>query len=109
VTQYPLVTGEEFVAALRRAGFAVARVKGSGHIMRHTDRRITVVPVHAGESIGQGLLPRILRRIDLDLQGFAIEVIEHIERTKAPTRPRGSDIEPADHIMLRRADTIATR
>jgi predicted RNA binding protein YcfA (HicA-like mRNA interferase family) len=65
VTQYPSVTGKELVAALRRAGFTVARIKGSHHIMRHADGRITVVPVHSGESIGPGLLSRILRDVKI--------------------------------------------
>jgi predicted RNA binding protein YcfA (HicA-like mRNA interferase family) len=65
VTKYPSITGKELVAALRRAGFAVARTKGSHHFMRHPDGRITVVPVHSGETIGPGLLSRILRDVKL--------------------------------------------
>ncbi len=41
---------------MRKAGFEVARVKGSHHFLRHPDGRGTVVPVHAGETIGPGLL-----------------------------------------------------
>lgn len=40
------------VAAHRRAGSAVTRVKGSHHFLRHTDGRSTVVPAHAGETVG---------------------------------------------------------
>lgn len=61
MTSFPAVTGKDLVAALRKAGFAVSRIKGSHHFMRHADGRITVVPVHAGETIGPGLLSRILR------------------------------------------------
>jgi predicted RNA binding protein YcfA (HicA-like mRNA interferase family) len=43
----------------------VIRVKGSHHFLRHQDGRATVVPVHAGETIGPGLLIRILRDCDL--------------------------------------------
>jgi predicted RNA binding protein YcfA (HicA-like mRNA interferase family) len=36
-------------------------IKGSHHILAHIDGRTTVVPVHAGETIGPGLLAQILR------------------------------------------------
>lgn len=57
----PRPTGGALVAALGRAGFVVLRVRGSHHYLRHPDGRSTVVPVHAGETIGPGLLSKILR------------------------------------------------
>ena len=36
--------GREVVAALKRAGFVVLRVRGSHHFLRHSDGRATVVP-----------------------------------------------------------------
>jgi predicted RNA binding protein YcfA (HicA-like mRNA interferase family) len=33
---------------------------GSHHLLRHADGRTTVVPVHAGEVIGPGLLQQVL-------------------------------------------------
>ena len=59
------------VAALRRAGFDVARVKGSHHFLRHPDGRGSVVPVHSGETIGPGLLTAILRDCELSREDFA--------------------------------------
>jgi len=67
------VRGRELIRALQKAGFAVIRIKGSPHFMRHADGRATVVPVHAGETIGPGLLGQILRDIDLsraELEGL---------------------------------------
>ena len=61
MTQLPAVTGKEVVAALQRLGFEILRVKGSHRFMRHRDGRSTVVPVHAGEDIGPGLMSKILR------------------------------------------------
>jgi len=61
MTALPGVTGKNLIAALRRAGFEVVRVKGSHHFLRHGDGRTTVVPVHSGETIGPGLLSKILR------------------------------------------------
>lgn len=48
------------VAALRKLGFVVVRVRGSHHFLRHEDGRVTVVPVHGKETIGPGLLTKIL-------------------------------------------------
>lgn len=65
MTRLPRVTGSELVRALNRAGFEVVRVKGSHHLLRHPDGRATVVPVHAGETIGPGLMSKILRDTEL--------------------------------------------
>ena len=61
----PRLRGRELIAALRRAGFVVLRVKGSHHFLQHPDGRRTVVPVHAGEVIGPGLLNKILKDAEI--------------------------------------------
>ncbi|HVT19250.1 MAG TPA: type II toxin-antitoxin system HicA family toxin [Thermoanaerobaculia bacterium] len=61
MTKLPALTGKRLIAALSRAGFEVVRVRGSHQFLRHPDGRGTVVPIHAGESIGPGLLAAILR------------------------------------------------
>ena len=61
MSRTPRVTGPELIAALAKAGFGVLRVKGSHHFLRHPDGRSTVVPAHSGETIGPGLLHKILR------------------------------------------------
>ena len=61
----PRPTGKELVRVLHKAGFQVIRIRGSHHFLRHADGRSTVVPVHAGEVIGPGLLYKILRDCDL--------------------------------------------
>ena len=66
----PRLRGREVIAALRRAGFVVLRVKGSHHFMQHPDGRRTVVPVHAGETIGPGLLNKILKDAEMDAVAF---------------------------------------
>jgi predicted RNA binding protein YcfA (HicA-like mRNA interferase family) len=68
----PRLRGREVVAALRRAGFVVLRVKGSHHFLRHPDGRATVVPIHAGETIGPGLLNKILRDTEMEPEAFAM-------------------------------------
>ena len=44
---------------------SASRAQGSHHYLRHQDGRSTVVPVHAGETIGRGLLAKILRDTEL--------------------------------------------
>lgn len=66
----PRLRGREVIAALRRAGFVVLRVKGSHHFMQHPDGRRTVVPVHAGETIGPGLLNKILKDVEIEAEDF---------------------------------------
>lgn len=58
------------IAALRHAGFTVLRIKGSHHVLQHPDGRRTVVPVHAGETIGPGLLRRILNDVETEPEEF---------------------------------------
>lgn len=65
------VTGKRLLKALQRAGFEVVRIKGSHHLLRHPDGRTTVVPVHAGEVIGPGLLNQILKDAELDRDSFS--------------------------------------
>ena len=61
MSRTPRVTGGELLAALAKDGFIVLRIRGSHHFLRQQDGRRTVVPVHSGETIGPGLLQKILR------------------------------------------------
>jgi predicted RNA binding protein YcfA (HicA-like mRNA interferase family) len=65
MTTFPSITGKDLLLALKRAGFSPVRVKGSHHLLQHVDGRSTVVPVHAGETIGPGLISKILRDCEL--------------------------------------------
>ena len=65
MTRLPRLTGLEFISALQRAGFPIARVRGSHRFLRHADGRSTVIPAQSGETIGPGLTAKILRDCDL--------------------------------------------
>lgn len=65
MTRLPRPSGPEVVRALGKAGFEVVRVKGSHHFLKHEDGRATVVPIHTGETVGPGLLLKILRDAEL--------------------------------------------
>jgi predicted RNA binding protein YcfA (HicA-like mRNA interferase family) len=71
MTRLPALTGKTLLAALAKAGFEVIRIRGSHHYIRHPDGRSTVIPMHAGETIGSGLMVKILKDCELsreDLQ-----------------------------------------
>jgi predicted RNA binding protein YcfA (HicA-like mRNA interferase family) len=61
MSQFPAITGKQMIAALSSIGFFVQRVKGSHHFLRHDDGRTTVIPVHAGDTLGSGILLKILK------------------------------------------------
>ena len=65
MTRIPSLTGKEIISLLKKAGFAVERQKGSHVFLKHADGRATVVPVHSGETIGPGLLSKILRDAEM--------------------------------------------
>ena len=64
------VTGRQALKALQRAGFLLIRTKGSHHFMRHADCRSTVIPIHAGETLGPGLFNQILKDLEIDRADF---------------------------------------
>jgi predicted RNA binding protein YcfA (HicA-like mRNA interferase family) len=66
----PRLRGREVLVALRRAGFIVLRVKGSHHFLQHPDGRRTVVPIHSGETLGPGLLNKILKDAEMESHEF---------------------------------------
>ena len=70
MTSIPSLTGKKLLSILKKAGFEVLRVNGSHHFLRHSDGRSSVVPVHSGETIGPGLLAKILRDCELTRDAF---------------------------------------
>ncbi len=65
MSPFRALTGKQVVTALQNHGFEVIRVRGSHQYLRHPDGRATVVPVHASETIGRGLMAKILRDTEL--------------------------------------------
>ncbi len=64
----PSVRGERIVRALEKAGFKVARVTGSHHIMRHPDGRGTTIPVDQGRDVAKGTFRGILSDIGMTIK-----------------------------------------
>ena len=65
MTKLLRVTGKELVSILEKLGFFVKRIKGSHHFMKHPDGRITVIPVHSNETLGPGIISKILKDVDI--------------------------------------------
>ena len=67
MSRIPRVTGPDLVAALGKCGFSVLRIGGSHQFLHHQDGRSTVAPAHSGETVGPGLLHKILRDCQLSV------------------------------------------
>ena len=70
MSRLPRLRGRKVIRALQKAGFDLVRVRGSHHFMQHADGRCTVVPVHAGEQIGPGLLLNIIKDCEMTREEF---------------------------------------
>ena len=67
----PRITGEDAVKAFCNAGFVEDRVRGSHHILRHPDKPARLsIPVHAGKTIGVGLLRSQIAAAKLTIEQF---------------------------------------
>jgi predicted RNA binding protein YcfA (HicA-like mRNA interferase family) len=65
MSKMPAIGGKDLVRAPRMLGFVLARIHGSHSFLQHADGRSTVVPVHGNETVGPGLLSRILRECEI--------------------------------------------
>ena len=70
MSRLPSLNGEQVVRVLGKAGFQVLRQKGSHVYLKHPDGRTTVVPVHKNESLGRGLLRKIMQDAELSREDF---------------------------------------
>jgi predicted RNA binding protein YcfA (HicA-like mRNA interferase family) len=66
----PSVPGAKVIKALENAGFAVARINGSHHIMRHPDGRSVAVPVHGSKDLLKGTLRGVLATVGMSADEF---------------------------------------
>jgi predicted RNA binding protein YcfA (HicA-like mRNA interferase family) len=66
MTRLPQITSSELLAALKRGGFEVVRIRGSHHFLRHMDdpTRQTVIALHSGD-MKQGTLRDVLEQARL--------------------------------------------
>ena len=63
------MNGKQVIALLKQAGWRLARIEGSHHIMEKTGAlRPVPVPVHGTKDIGSGLLANIQRQSGVTLK-----------------------------------------
>jgi len=65
------------IKVLSVLGFRIVRRRSSHVVLKHPDGRITVVPVHAGEKIGIGLLLKIIKDAKLSKEEF-LKLLEKV-------------------------------
>lgn len=65
MSKFPSMTGSQLIKALGREGFSVVRIHGSHHRLQHPDGRRTTIPVHGKETLGPGILLKILRDVEM--------------------------------------------
>ena len=62
VPKLPRITGKQLAKVAEKLGFIYSHTTGSHMVYNHPDGRKTVIPHHAGEEIGPGLLTKIMKR-----------------------------------------------
>ena len=61
------LSGKELIKVLQKNGLDVIRINGSHPRLKHTDGRVTTVPVHGNDDLPRGLLRKIIRE-DLKIE-----------------------------------------
>ncbi len=52
-------------------GFISLRISGSHNILKHSDGRMTTIPMHGNEDISRGLLHKIIREdLNISIEEF---------------------------------------
>lgn len=62
-----VLSGKEFIKLLEKLGFVIIKIRGSHYRMKHSDGRVTTIPVHKNEDLPKGLMRKIIRE-DLKLE-----------------------------------------
>lgn len=69
--QLPVISGKLLLKFLQKIGFVIVRVNGSHHRLKHSNGRVTTVPVHKNQDLPKGLLRKIIREdLELELEDF---------------------------------------
>jgi predicted RNA binding protein YcfA (HicA-like mRNA interferase family) len=70
MSKLPLISGKNLCKILKNLGFEMIHGKGSHMRFKHLDGRRTVVPVHANEDLGRGLIREILKQIKVSREEY---------------------------------------
>ncbi len=69
------ITAKKLIKILSKIGFQVIRQKGSHASLKHSDGRVTVIPIHPTEKIDRSLLRKIIKEVKLTREEF-IKLLE---------------------------------
>lgn len=69
MARLPVVSGDDFVRAMRRVGYTLDHIRGSHMILTHPSRARLSVPRH--RELGRGMLRRLLRNAGVSREEFA--------------------------------------
>ena len=68
-----VLTGLDLIRVLEKMGFAVIRSKAPHYRLKHSDGRVTTVPVHGNDDLPKGLLRKIVREdLSMELDVFTM-------------------------------------
>ncbi len=68
MSKAPVLKPREVISILRAMGFEEVRQRGSHKQFRHSDGRVTTVPVHQGRDLSPILLRQIARDIGVTIE-----------------------------------------
>jgi len=70
MNRYPVLKAREVIKILNKLGFFEARQRSSHLQFRHSDKRCTTVPIHAGKDISPILLRQITKDINITIDNL---------------------------------------
>ena len=70
MTALTVISPKKMASLLCKLGFTLDRQRGSHAYYKHDDGRSVVVPMHAGEDLGKGIIREILKSIDLTIEEY---------------------------------------
>ena len=70
MTKLVPISGKKMCKILEMLGFQMIQGKGSHVRYKHLDGRRTVVPVHANEDLGKGLINEILKQTKISKDDY---------------------------------------
>lgn len=72
MSEIPIISGKDAVRAFERAGFVLVRIsKSSHHILKKNGiRKVLTIPVHAGKTVGKGLLKSQIDAAEMTIEEF---------------------------------------
>jgi predicted RNA binding protein YcfA (HicA-like mRNA interferase family) len=66
----PRISGREVADVFEKAGYTLDRSKGSHHTYVRAGCKSITLPIHAGKTLGPGLLRRLIRDAGMTVEEF---------------------------------------